>query len=186
MTPIKVLGISGSLRKGSYNTAALEAAQGLTPNGMVLEIYGPLNLPMYSEEGARNGFPKDVAQFRARVATADAILFACPEYNYAVPAVLKNALEWASRPPDPPFTAKACALFGATTSPLGTMRAQTNLRQVCVSLNLHPINVPQVDIAAAQQKFNAEGKLNDAASLDALRTLLGALYDMARRLHRDE
>lgn len=185
MVPIKVLGISGSLRKGSYNTTALEAAQGLAPEGLVLEICEPLNLPMYSEEAGRNGFPKEVAQFRARAATADAVLFACPEYNYAIPAALKNALEWASRPPEPPFAAKACALFGVTTSPLGTMRAQTNLRQVCVSLNLHPVNVPQVDIASAQQKFGADGKLTDTASLDALRALLGALHDMASKLRRE-
>ncbi len=184
MIPIKVLGISGSLRKGSHNAAALRAASALLPEGMSLDICGPLDLPMYSEEAGRNGFPPEVAAFRARVARADAILFACPEYNYGIPATLKSALEWASRPPDPPFAAKACAIFGATTSPLGTMRAQINLRQICVSLNLFAVNVPQLDVAAAQQKFNADGELIDNPTRDAMRALLVALHDLASKLKR--
>lgn len=116
------------------------------------------------------------------MAAADALIFATPEYNFSISGVLKNALEWLSRPPDPPAFAKPCAIFGASVSPLGTARGQFHLRQICVSLNMVPVNVPHVDITNAKTKFDAESKLIDQPSIDSLHQLLRELCTFAVRL----
>jgi chromate reductase, NAD(P)H dehydrogenase (quinone) len=123
-----------------------------------------------------------VERFRAEVAAADALIFATPEYNFSVSGALKNALEWLSRPPNPPAFGRPCAIFGASVSPLGTARGQFHLRHICVSLNMVPVNVPHVDITNAKTKFDAEGKLIDQLSIDSLRQLLNELRTFAIRL----
>jgi chromate reductase len=120
---------------------------------------------------------------RERAAAADAVLFASPEYNYSISASLKAALEWGSRPPDPPFSGKPCAIMGASTSPLGTLRGQSHLRQVCVSLNLIPLNAPTVDIAEAQKKFDAAGALTDEATRELIRQLVAGLVAFTLRFN---
>lgn len=179
---VKVVGISGSLRKGSYNSALLCAATDLLPEGMTLEGLGLVDLPFYNSDIEQQGLPPAVQHFRARIAAADALLFAVPEYNFSISGVLKNALEWASRPPNPPVSGKACALMGATVSPLGTARGQFHLRQVCVSLNAFALNAPHVDVTDARKKFDADGCLIDQPSLNSIRLLLGELRDFALRL----
>ena len=119
---------------------------------------------------------------RGEVAAADALIFAVPEYNFSLPGVLKNALEWLSRPPDSPANGKPCAIFGASTSPLGTARGQFHFRHVAVSLNLIMVNVPHVEIANARTKFDAESRLTDPAALNSLRQLLGELKTLTLRL----
>jgi chromate reductase len=109
-----VLGISGSLRKASYNTAALRAAQELAPAGMTIETFDLAPLPLYNEDVKAAGFPPVVQQLRAKINAADALLFACPEYNYSMSGVLKNAIDWASRPPDQPFDDKPVGMLGAS------------------------------------------------------------------------
>jgi chromate reductase len=182
MAVVKIIGISGSIRAGSHNRACLQAAATLLPDGADLELIGIEEIPVFRELGAAGGFPNAVARLRDRAAAADAVLFACPEYNYSISASLKAALEWGSRPPSPPFSGKPCAIMGASTSPLGTLRGQSHLRQVCVSLNLLPLNAPTVDIPEAQKKFDGAGNLTDAPTRDLIRQLVAGLVEFTLRL----
>jgi chromate reductase len=181
-SPVKLLGISGSLRKQSYNSGALRAIPSLLPDGMTFEVAELADVPFYNADVEQTGFPDAVKEFRARVAGADALIFAVPEYNFSLSGVLKNALEWLSRPPNPPINGKPCAVFGASVSPLGTARGQFHFRHVCVSLNMVAVNVPHVDITNAKTKFDAQSQLIDTVSLDALRQLLQELKNLTLRL----
>jgi chromate reductase, NAD(P)H dehydrogenase (quinone) len=180
--PINLLGISGSLRAQSYNSAALRAVASVLADGMTFKTASLSDLPFYNADVEQRGFPDEVVNFRRDVAAADALVFAIPEYNFSVSGVLKNALEWLSRPPDPPANGKPCAMFGASVSPLGTARGQFHFRHICVSLNMIPVNVPHVDIASAKTKFDAQGRLIDQAAVDQLRELVGALGNLTVRL----
>ena len=182
MSDIKVLGICGSLRKGSFNAMALRVAQGLVPAGMTMEIADISAFPLYNEDVRAQGFPPVVQAFRDQIAAADALLFATPEYNYSVSGVLKNAIDWASRPPDQPFNEKPAAIMGASPSALGTGRAQYHLRQSCVFLNMHLVNKPEVMIAAAHTKFNEQGKLTDERTRGFVRDLIVSLAAWTRRI----
>src|SRR5262245_66416072 len=134
-SPIKLLGICGSLRARSYNSGALSVVGSVLPEGMEFGVASLADLPFYNADVEQRGFPSEVGSFRRKVAVADALIFAVPEYNFSVPGVLKNALEWLSRPPDSPTNGKPCAVFGASVSPLGTARGQFHFRHICVSLN---------------------------------------------------
>ncbi len=180
--PVRLLGITGSLRAKSFNTAALRTFAALLPAGVALEIADLADIPFYNADVEQGGLPEAVKALRSRVTAADGLVFAVPEYNFSVPGVLKNALEWLSRPPSPPCHGKPCAMLGATLSPLGTARGQFHLRHICVSLNLIPVNTPHVDITSAAAKFDPEGKLTDSASIDAIRQLAGELITLTRSL----
>ena len=121
---LKVLGISGSLRKGSYNTSALRAAQKLAPSGIDVEIADIRAIPLYDDDVRALGEPHSVTALKARVRAADAVLLVTPEYNFSIPGVLKNTLDWMSRPPEPPFDGKPVAIMGASPGPVGTARVQ--------------------------------------------------------------
>jgi chromate reductase, NAD(P)H dehydrogenase (quinone) len=179
---VKTLGISGSLRKGSYNMALLRAATELLPEGMTLEIADIAQFPLYNEDVRQAGFPAPVQKLRDQIVAADALLLVTPEYNYSVSGVLKNAIDWASRPPNQPFDGKPVAIMGVTPSLWGTTRAQYHLRQSCVYLNMLPLNKPEVLIAGAQSKFDAELRLADKTTRDLVAQLLLALRDWTRRL----
>jgi chromate reductase len=179
---IKLVGISGSLRVQSYNSNVLREVTSLLPEGTVFAEASIADLPFYSADIEQLGFPAAVESFRRAAAAADAFVFAIPEYNYSIPGVLKNALEWLSRPPHPPASGKACAMFGVTVSPLGTARGQFHFRHICVSLNMIPVNTPHVDITNAKTKFDAQNKLADQASLESLRQMLVELRALALRL----
>lgn len=181
-TPISVVGISGSLRHGSYNTAALHAAQYLAPTGMQIDIADISEIPLFNEDVEKTGFPPAVERLRSQIRNADALLIVTPEYNYSMPGVLKNAIDWASRPPDQPFAGKPAAILGASPGRFGTARAQYHLRQTLVFLDVHPLNRPEVMIASAQQAFTAEGKLQDESAIKHLQSLLQALYDWTFKL----
>ena len=172
---LRILGISGSLRKASFNAAALRAVAALLPEGMSFETASLEAIPFYNADVEAEGFPAPVIQLRHEVAEADALVFAVPEYNFSVSGVLKNALEWLSRPPDPPAYGKPCAMFGASVSPLGTARGQFHLRHICVSLNMISVNTPHVDIASASGKVDGDGVLVDPSALDQLRQLMDEL-----------
>jgi len=186
MEQIHVLGMSGSLRKGSYNTALLAAASELLPEGMTLERFDLSSIPLYNDDVRVLGYPKPVQELRDRIAAADALLIATPEYNYSIPGVLKNAVDWASRPPDPPLSGKPLAIVGASTGNFGTVRAQMHLRQVCVYCNMFPVNRPEVLVMRAREKFDASGRLADEDARGFLRDLLVALADWTRRLRGDD
>lgn len=179
---IKLLGISGSLRAQSYNSGALSVVGSVLPEDMEFGVASLSDLPFFNADVEQRGFPAVVESFRRNVAAADALIFAVPEYNFSVPGVLKNALEWLSRPPNPPTNGKPCAVFGASVSPLGTARGQFHFRHICVSLNMIAVNTPHVDIANAKTKFDAQGRLNDQASIDLIRQLVGELRNLTVRL----
>ena len=180
--PLRVVGIAGSLRRASYNAAALRAAIALAPEGMAIEPAAIGEVPLYNDDLKQQGFPPAVADLRGRIAAADAVLLVTPEYNYSIPGVLKNAIDWASRPPDQPFNGKPVAIMSASTGLLGGSRVQYHLRQSLVFLNAHPLNRPEVMITRAAEKFDAEGNLTDAATLGFVRDLLVALAAWTRRL----
>lgn len=179
---MNVLGISGSLRSGSYNSAALRAAQELAPDGMTISVATIGDLPHYDEDIRSAGLPDPVRRLRAEIAAADAILMVMPEYNFSVPGVLKNAIDWASRPPDQPFNDKPVAIMGASTGLLGTARGQYHLRQILGGLNARLINKPEVMIAQAAAKFDQDGRLTDEQTRGLIRQLLDALAAWSRRL----
>jgi chromate reductase len=164
---------------------ALRAAEELAPGGVTFDSFDIGRLPLYNEDLRAQGFPPAVEELREQIRSADAILFVTPEYNYSVPGVLKNAIDWASRPPDQPFNRKPAAIMGASPSMLGSARAQYHLRQICVFLNIFLVNQPEVLIAGANNKFDAEGRLTDEPTRKFVGQLLQALVDWTERLKRN-
>lgn len=178
----KVLAFGGSLRKGSYNHQLLLAAQQLAPADMQIEIADISGVPLYNGDVQEQGFPDAVQQLGQQVAAADAILFATPEYNYSIPGVLKNTIDWLSRLPTAPFNDKPVAIMGASMGGFGTARSQYHLRQVLVFLNMHPLNKPEVFVSAAHDKFSADGELLDETARKSVQQQLAALADWSKRL----
>jgi chromate reductase len=177
-----ILGIAGSLRQDSYNRAALRTAQELAPAGATVEIFDLQGIPPFNQDDEQNP-PALVADLKARIRAADAILLVTPEYNYSIPGVLKNAIDWASRPyGDNAWDGKPVAVMGASVGTLGTARAQYHLRQVFVFLNMHALNRPEVMIGNAAQRFDAQGRLTDTTTQDLIRQLLRNLVDWTRQL----
>jgi chromate reductase, NAD(P)H dehydrogenase (quinone) len=179
--PITILGIAGSLRAGSYNRAALRVAQQLVPQGAQLEIFElDKSIPGFSEEDERNP-PAIITRFKERIRAADAILFVTPEYNYSIPGVLKNAIDWASRPyGESAWNGKSAAVMGASIGAIGTARAQYHLRQSFVFLNMPCVLQPEVMIAKAQEHFDGAGNLKNDATRKLIGQLLVALVTLAR------
>ena len=181
---LTVLGISGSLRQESLNSAALRAAQKLAPAGMSVDIFDIAPIPLYNEDVKAQGFPPPVQDLREKIRAADALLLVTPEYNYSVPGVLKNAIDWASRPPEQPFQDKPIAIMGASPGALGTARAQYHPRQCFVFLNARLVTQPEVMISQAAQKFDPQGNLTDETTAGFVTKLLTELGDWTRRLAR--
>ena len=182
MADIKVLGLCGSLRKGSFNRMALKAASELMPGGMTMSTHEIHDIPLFNADVQAAGWPAPVKALRDAVGAADAILFATPEYNHSVTGVLKNAIDWASRPPDQPFKGKPCAIIGASPGVMGSVRSQVHLRDICVFLDLHPVNQPEVMIGNADKRFDVEGKLTDETTRKFLGQLMTAFADWCHKL----
>ena len=179
---LKVLGFAGSLRRGSYNKALLRAAADLVPEDMNIEIFDLEGIPPFNQDTEEN-MPEKVREFKTKIREADAILISSPEYNYSVPGVLKNAIDWASRPyGDNPFDGKPVSIVSASIGMLGGARAQYHLRQIFVFLNMYPINRPEVIVPFAQDKFDANGKLLDDNTKKFLEQLLHNLANWTRKL----
>ena len=177
---IKILGIAGSLRKQSYNRGLLKAALELAPSACSLEVFELDEIPLYNQD-KEGKLPTAVALLKKKVRAADAILIATPEYNYSIPGVLKNALDWGSRPyGDNAWDGKPVAIMGASPAVQGTSRSQYHLRQVFVYLNMIPMNKPELMIGSASERFDAKGRLIDAKSRQKLTELLKALVEHAR------
>jgi chromate reductase, NAD(P)H dehydrogenase (quinone) len=181
---MNVLGFAGSLRQKSFNRSALRAAVELAPEGMAIETFDLAPIPVYNEDVKERGFPPPVQELREKIRAADALLIVTPEYNYSIPGVLKNAIDWASRPPDQPFDGKPIAIMGASPGRLGTARAQYHLRQCFVFLNAYIMNRPEVMIAGAPQMFDDELRLTDAGTRDMVGKLLQSLAEWTRRQRR--
>jgi chromate reductase, NAD(P)H dehydrogenase (quinone) len=180
--PVRILGFAGSLRKGSYNRALLRAAAELMPEDARLEIFDLDGIPGYNQD-LESMRPQKVTEFKAKIRAADAILIVTPEYNYSIPGVLNNAIDWASRPlTDNSFQGKPVAIMSASTGMLGGARAQYHLRQTFVFLDIRSINKPEVIVTFANQKFDENGKLTDEKTRDLLQQLLRALIDWTQKL----
>lgn len=174
---IKIAGISGSLRQGSYNTGTILAAKELLPDNVVMDMISLSDIPMFNEDVESQGIPQAVVDFKERLAGVDAVLIASPEYNFSFSALLKNALDWASRGENTPLYGKPLAIISASPSMLGGARGQYQLRQVCVSLNLLPVCKPEVFISSAHTKFDENGKLTDETTKELIKELLDALIN---------
>jgi chromate reductase len=184
-TSIRVLGISGSLRKGSFNTSLLRAAIEIAEIGKLpiqFDTADIREIPSYDEDLRAGGFPKPVQKLRDAIANANALLFVTPEYNFSVPGVLKNAIDWASRAPAQPFAGKPFAVMGASGGMSGTMRAQYHLRQIAVFLDMVPVNKPEIFVRNGNDAFDAEGRLKDATTRELIGQQLTALVNLTRRL----
>jgi chromate reductase len=182
MNPLTVLGIAGSLRRDSFNRGLIRAAQELAPDGMTIDTIDLLAIPPYNFD-TEGTLPAPVAALKARIRAADAVLIATPEYNFSVPGILKNAIDWAARPyGDSAWEAKPVALMGASVSSIGTARAQYHLRQTLTALNCYTLNRPEVLIGAASQKFDSAGNLTDPKSRELIARLLTALAAWTRKL----
>lgn len=174
---IKITAISGSLRKDSYNSALLRAAMEVKPEEMEIEILDISKIPMFNDDERLIEIPESVNTISKKISSADGLLIVTPEYNYSIPGVLKNAIDWISKMPSAPFNGKPTAITGATPGMLGTVRAQVHLRQIAVALNLDILNKPEVYVGTAHEKFDAQGNLTDEKTKDVLRKLLVALSE---------
>ncbi|NTU73216.1 NAD(P)H-dependent oxidoreductase [Candidatus Roizmanbacteria bacterium] len=180
---ITILGICGSLRKDSYNMALLKTAQTLTQPNATITIFDRIGeLPLYNQDREAD-FPKAALDLKIAIRAADALLFSTPEYNYSVPGVLKNAIDWASRPyGDSAWDGKPAAIMGASPGITGSARAQYHLRQICVYLNIFPLNQPEIIVPNVTTKFGERGRLIDAYTIEKLRDLVVALTEWTFRL----
>ena len=183
MVNLNILGICGSLRTGSLNMAALRACNELLPQGMTLQITSIADIPMYNQDVFDAGMPEPVRRLRGEIAAADGLLFASPEYNFSLSAPLKNAIDWASRPPNQAFQDKPCAMFSCTPGPLGGARVQYDLRRMLAQLWAYPLPRPEVFIGNAPSKF-ADGKLTDETTRKFLSELLSGFRDWIVRMQK--
>ncbi len=181
---IRVLGIAGSLRRGSYNRALVRAAIELAPEGMTIEPFDLRDVPFFDADVEKAGDPDAVTALKRAVRDADALLIATPEYQHSLPGVLKNALDWASRPPkDPPLARKPVAMMGATTGRFGTARAQADLRKVLAFNDALLLQRPEVMVPLAAKAFDEDLKLVDEDARAFLRQLLVNLAAWTRQVH---
>lgn len=182
MKNFQILGIVGSLRLASYNKSLMRAAEELLPEGVSLTVADIGSLPLFNQDSEKNP-PPQVRTLKKQVREADAVLIATPEYNYSIPGVLKNAIDWASRPHgDNCFEGKPVAVMGASTGMLGTGRAQYHLRQCFVFLDMHAINRPEIILPEAAKSFDADGNLTNEQTKKLISQMLQALVGWARRL----
>ncbi len=179
---VTILGISGSIREGSYNSSALRAAGTVLPDGAKLDIFDIKDIPIFNQDDVDDP-PAIVVDLKRRAKEADALLFSTPEYNYSVPGVLKNVIDWGSRPyGDNSWDGKPAAIMGASTGTLGTARAQYHLRQIFVALNILTLNRPEVMISHAAEKFDEQGNLTDDQTREFVRSLVANLVEWTRKV----
>ena len=180
-TPVAIVAFAGSLRKGSYNRALLRAALRLTPPDVRLDEIDITDLPLYNADIDEPTL-RPVVRLRAAIRAADALLIISPEYNYSTSGVTKNALDWASRPPDDScLDGKPVGLAGCTIGGFGTVRAKLALLPVLHTNNMHVLNDPVLNVSHSADKFNADGELTDDLTKHELVELLEALAAWARR-----
>ena len=178
----RILGFAGSLRKDSCNKALLRAALELVPEGVKMETFDLEGIPLFNQDLEGNP-PQKVTEFKAKIRGADALLIATPEYNYSIPGVLKNAIDWASRPyGDNAFQDKPVAFMGASIGMLGTARAQYHLRQCCVFLQMHPVIDTEVMVPFVSDKVDSQGRVTDEKTKEKIKELIESLIIWTKRL----
>lgn len=175
---LRLTGFAGSLRNGSFNRALLRAAAELAPEGMEIDIHDLDGIPLYNADVEAEGDPAPVAALKEAITRADGLIIACPEYNYGVPGVLKNAIDWASRPArGSALNGKRVGIIGASAGMTGSARGQSQLRQSFVFTNTHAMLQPEILVARAKEKFDAEGRLTDETTRKFLGKYMEALRD---------
>jgi len=180
---LKVVGIAGSLRQQSFNRALLRAARELAPERLDIEIHDLLEIPLFNEDVESAGTPSAVLRLREAIGAADGLLISTPEYNHGVPGVLKNAIDWLSRPPRAAVLAgKPTALVGASVGMTGSARGQSQLRQSFVFTDTPAMLQPEILVARAREKFDAEGRLIDESTQRYLRRFLDSFVVWIERL----
>jgi chromate reductase, NAD(P)H dehydrogenase (quinone) len=177
-----VVGFAGSLRRASFNRALLRAATELAPPALLIVIHELDEIPLYNGDVEAAGAPSSVVQLRDAIRQADGLLIATPEYNHGVPGVLKNAIEWLSRPPsESSLNGKVAAVMGASPGMTGTARGQSQLRQAFEFTNTYALLQPEVLVGRAHEKFDADGRLVHQATRDFLATFLQRFADLITR-----
>ena len=176
---VLLAGIAGSLRRGSFNAALLREAQDLAPADTRIELVDLAPLPLYNRDLEDDGIPPPVAEFRQALAAADGLVVATPEYNYSIPGVLKNAIDWASRPPDSPLDGKPMAIMGAGGR-FGTVRAQMHLREIALHNSMRVMIDPEVFVAGAWGAFDDQGRLTDERLRERVCELMAAFREFVR------
>lgn len=172
---VRILGIAGSLREGSYNRALLRAAVELVPEGMAIETFDLRQVPLYNGDVEAAGDPPGVAALKNAIRAADGVLFATPEYNHGVPGVMKNAVDWASRPPrEAALQGKPVALIGASPGITGTARGQSQLRQAFEFTDSYCMPQPELLVFKAHEKLDEGGRLTDEPTRAYLGKFLAA------------
>lgn len=181
---LRVLGFAGSLRRDSLNRRLLRAAVEMAPSRMKIDIFDLRDIPLYNFDVEEAGDPGPVAAFKDAIRSADALLIVTPEYQHGVPGVLKNALDWASRPPGKsPLQGKPVAIMGASPGFTGTARAQSQLRESFGFSEACAVLRPEVLVGRAHEKFDGEGRLTDTKTAELVGQLLDQLIALARLLH---
>ncbi|WGF90566.1 NADPH-dependent FMN reductase [Marinivivus vitaminiproducens] len=178
---LTLLGISGSLRRGSYSTKLLKAARRLAPEGVQVDLFDLAPIPLYNDDVRAEGLPEPVQALREAIRAADGLILATPEYNHSFSGVLKNAIDWASRPPEQPFDGKPIGLISSSPGPLGGVRAFQALRLVFPFLNGRVLNRPAVSVGQVNTRFAEDGTLTDDDTAGFLRQLIDALAAEAER-----
>src|SRR3954464_8915112 len=180
--PFEVVGFAGSLRRASYNRALLRAAAELAAPTLHIIVHDLSPIPLYNGDVEAEGAPSSVTELRTAVRQADALLIATPEYNHGVPGVLKNTIDWLSRPPrDSALNGKAAAIMGASPGMTGTARSQSQLRQAFVFTNTYALLQPEVLVGRAHEKFDADGRLIDPPTSDFVATFLQRFVEFIAR-----
>ena len=170
---LRVVGFAGSLRRGSFNRALLEAARQLAPGRMTISPIEIGDLPFYNADVEAEGDPAAVVEFKSAIRAADGVLIATPEYNDGIPGALTTAIDWGSRPPGAaPLSGKPVALMGASPSQVGTARAQLHLRQLLGHVHARTLPPPELLVAAAHERFDRELRLTHEGTRRVLAALL--------------
>lgn len=183
---LRILGFAGSLRRGSLNRALLRAAAERAPAGMTVEIFDLADIPLYNGDVEAEGEPDGVARLKQAIRAAHGVLMATPEYNHGVPGVMKNAVDWASRPPrGAALDGKPVGIIGASPGITGTARGQSQLRQAFEFTNSLCMPQPELLVFKAHEKFDSEGRLTDPATGQYLERYLAAFADWVRRFLPD-
>ena len=179
---IRLIGISGSLRRDSYCTAILRTLRDQLPEQVTLDIFELTRIPLYNQDDEAENFPSSVQTFKDAVARCDGVVIASPEYNYGMPGVLKNALDWASRPMNnSPFAGKPTLVMTASPAFTGGVRAQIQIAETLRAMLAHVVATPQVVVPAAHTKIE-DGKLKDSVSVDyAMKAIDAILVAVKRR-----
>ncbi|HYE77190.1 MAG TPA: NADPH-dependent FMN reductase [bacterium] len=181
-TPLSILGLSGSLRTGSYNRAVLRAIIELAPEGVAVADYDYGDLPLYNGDLEAAGFPPSAQAFKDRIEAADGLIIVTPEYNRGMPGVLKNALDWGTRPGGKnSFLRKPVMVTGASPGWQGTIRAQEQVKDFAIHLGMYLLPMPEVHISVVSEKVNADGVLTDEGTRESLRKMLGVFAEFVRR-----